>query len=125
MLLANSLWERTPRRRSAGDQTWLAAYETVRAVLHDEHRAVWSGLTTSHRRVLATVAANTSSLYATNREFGGSRGGTVANAVSALLDKGEIVDDGTTPTGYRVVDPMLADWVNAGRPDDGSVSRPT
>ena len=46
---------------------------------------------------------------------GGSRGGSAKAAVDALLDSGEIYRDESTRTGYRVVDPLLGEWVAAGR----------
>ena len=43
------------------------------------------------------------------------RGGAVRSATEALCDRGEIVGDPAAATGYRVVDPLLAAWVNEGR----------
>lgn len=51
----------------------------------------------------------------TQRQVGGSRGGGMEHAISALLDVGELVEDREAPGGYAVVDPLLAYWVRAGR----------
>lgn len=37
-------------------------------------------------------------------------------ALRGLIDTGEVVPDPTRATGHRVVDPLLAHWVRAGRP---------
>ena len=48
-------------------------------------------------------------------QHGGSRRGAVSKAVEALVDRGEIAGDDTTATGMRLVDPLLAAWINEGR----------
>jgi hypothetical protein len=114
MLLAHTLWERTPRGEAATEETWANAYERSLALVHDELRAIWGALSTGQRRVLTTIAENTAALYAGGR--GGSRGGAIATAVRALEDRGEITKDSHRLTGYRLIDPLLATWVAAGRP---------
>jgi hypothetical protein len=84
--------------------------------VRDELRAVWSGLPTSQRRVLAAVGEGREGIYAAGRRHGGSRGGAVVKAAEALLDRGEVVEDSSTATGLRIIDPLLAAWVNEGRP---------
>jgi hypothetical protein len=37
------------------------------------------------------------------------------HAIRALLDAGELVEDRYLPSRYRVVDPLLAHWIRAGR----------
>jgi uncharacterized protein len=114
MLLAHTLWELTPRGEAATEEAWRSAYEHSLALVHDELRAIWSALGTGQRRVLTTIAENSAALYAGGR--GGSRGGAIASAVRALEERGEITRDPTGRTGYRLVDPLLASWVAAGRP---------
>jgi hypothetical protein len=115
MLLAHVLWELTPEGEAATEETWLSAYDRVMHETRDELRAAWSGLSTSQRRVLAAVAEGREGVYAAGRRHGGSRGGTVTKAVAGLVDRGEVAED-ATPTGLRVIDPLLAAWVNEGRP---------
>jgi hypothetical protein len=67
----------------------------------------------SVRRVLALIADGNVKLY--SRTSGSSRGGAVTSAVRTLLDSGDIVEDSTTATGHRVVDPLYAAWIRAGR----------
>lgn len=116
MLLAHVLWELTPEGQEASEETWLAAYERVMHEVREELRAVWSALPTSQRRTLAAVAEDREGIYAAGRRQGGSRGGAVQKAAQALCDRGEIVADPATATDYRIVDPLLAAWVNEGRP---------
>jgi uncharacterized protein len=111
MLLAHAIWDRTPDRAAANEETWHAAYQHTMQLVRDELRAIWVALPTSHRRALTTIAENTSSLYATDRGHGGSRGGSIRNATLTLEDRGEIAPDQNTRTGYRPIDPLLAAWI--------------
>lgn len=115
MLLAHVLWDLTPDGGEADDETWLAAYDRVMREVHDELRAAWSALPASQRRVLTAVAEASESIYSATRRHGGSRGGAPRAAVEALVDRGEIVEDESTETGYRLVDPLLSAWVRRGR----------
>jgi uncharacterized protein len=115
MLLAHSLWDATPPGEHATEETWAAAYDRAVADVQDEMRAVWSGLTVGQRRVIVSIAENARGLYAAARGHGGSRGGAVRNALDALADAGEVVDEPGRRTGYRVVDPLLAAWIVSGR----------
>jgi hypothetical protein len=115
MLLAHCLWDATPAGETATEETWMCAYDQAIRDVQDELRAIWSGLPVGQRRVLVTIAGNTSGLYAAARTQGGSRGGAVRAATSALVDAGELVEDPAARTGYRVVDPLLAAWIGDGR----------
>jgi hypothetical protein len=111
MLLAHAVWELTPRAETAHEETWQAAYERAVQQAQDELRATWIALPVSHRRALTAVAENTATLYATGRSHGGSRGGSVRNATRMLEDRGEIMTDHNTRTGYRLTDPLLTAWI--------------
>ncbi len=115
MLLAHAVWELTPSRGRASEETWQAAYQSAMTQVRDELRAIWTALPTSHRRVLTTVAENTNPLYATGRGHGGSRGGAVRSAIGVLGDRGEITPEPSARTGYRLADPLLAAWIIEGR----------
>jgi hypothetical protein len=116
MLLAHALWDLTPEGETATEETWLAAYDRVMHEVRDELRAVWSALPASQRRVLAAVAEGREGIYAAGRRHGGSRGGAAVKATEALVDRGEVAEDPSTASGFRVIDPLLAAWVNEGRP---------
>jgi hypothetical protein len=116
MLLANALWDEIGPGDVATDEQWFAAYDRAMIEVRDELRAIWIGFSTGQRRVLSAVAENLEGLYAGGRRHGGSRGGAVKSAIRALADQGEVTEDGRRPTGYRVVDPLLRQWIAAGTP---------
>jgi hypothetical protein len=115
MLLAAALWELTPARGRADRALLATAHEHVLTDLADEFRTLWSLLPNTQRRVLATVAGG-GRPYA--RPANGSRtGGGTRTGLAALRDRGDLTEDPTSPSGWRVVDPLLEAWVRAGRPD--------
>jgi len=116
MLLAHVLWELTEEGEEVGEELWLSAFDEAMHYVRDELRATWSSLPTSQRRVLTAIAENREGIYAAGRRQGGSRGGAVRNAVEALRDRGDIVEDESAVAGWRLVDPLLTVWVNEGRP---------
>jgi NAD-dependent dihydropyrimidine dehydrogenase PreA subunit len=117
MQLAHYLWDATEAGESATEETWALAYDQAMRAVGDELRSVWVGLSTGQRRVLSTVAENQEGLYAGGRRHGGSRGAAVKSAIEALADRGEVMADASTRTGYRVVDPLLREWIVRGVAD--------
>lgn len=115
MLLAHALWDVTAPKTKAIIETWEQAYIRVMKGIRDELCAVWISLPASQRRALTAIADNSRRLYAANQVYGGSRGGTISLATQALEERGEIVADETTQTGYQVVDPLMAAWIREGR----------
>lgn len=119
MLLAHFIFERVPARSRADAATFTDALDHVlRVEAGEELRSLWSSLSAGQRRVLAALAESSSPLYgrATQARVGTTRGGSVTTALRGLIDAGEVMADRTRPTGHRVVDPLLALWVSAGRP---------
>ncbi len=119
MLLAHFIFERVRDGERADASTFADAFDHVLDVqAGDELRAVWSGLTAGQRRALTAIAENETPLYgrAAQIRVGGARGGSVTTALHGLIDAGEVVADPTHPTGNRVIDPLFAYWVRAGRP---------
>lgn len=119
MLLAHFLFERVPAGGEADAATFIDALDHVLSVeAGEELRSLWSSLSAGQRRVLTAISENTSSLYgrAAQARVGTTRGGSVTVALRGLIDAGEVVVDRTRPAGHRVVDPLLAHWVRAGRP---------
>jgi uncharacterized protein len=115
MMLAHAIWDALGPDEAATEDTWLVAYERVMREVRDELRAIWNGLTTGQRRVLTSVAENQQGLYAGGRRHGGSRGAAVKSGTQALADLGEIAPEPEARTGYRVVDPLLREWIVTGR----------
>lgn len=119
MLLAHFVFERTPSGQQADAATFTDALDHVLGVeAGEELRSLWSSLSAGQRRVLVAIAENSSPLYgrAAQARVGTTRGGSVTTALRGLIDAGEVVADRGHPTGHRVVDPLLAHWVRAGRP---------
>jgi hypothetical protein len=116
MLLAHHVWEQTAPGAAADTDTWQAAFARVGRELEDEFEAVWRGYTTTVRRLLAAIAANTDSLLSvqSRARTGLPKTGSHQTALDRLTAEGEI-EPGETATGYRVVDPLFALWVRAGR----------
>jgi hypothetical protein len=118
MLLAHSVFECVGSKGQADASTFVQALDHVLAVeAGDELRTLWSALTAGQRRALTAIAENRGSLYghAVQARVGGTRGGSVTTALRSLIDTGEVISDPTSTTGYRVVDPLFAYWVQAGR----------
>jgi hypothetical protein len=117
MLLAHHLWARTGVGGTADTDAWQDTLATVGHDLSGELTAVWSGLPATQQRILTAVAENTAPLH--GREVRARHGlpktGANLKAVAALAEAGEIVPAPVTPTGHRVVDPLLAVWLRAGR----------
>ncbi|MGH8970550.1 MAG: AAA family ATPase [Actinomycetes bacterium] len=112
MLLAHAVWDATPSGGAADEATVTLAQEQVLTQLNDEFRAHWSGLPATQRRLLTLVAEGATRPF--SRGERGRSGGT-RTALDALVARADLVVDSTTVSRYRVVDPMLASWLRAGR----------
>ncbi len=115
MLLAAALWDVTPAKGRADPALLAAAHERVLASLTDEFRTLWSLLTVPQRRVLAAVAHGERP-YARPANRPRAGGGT-RTGLEALRGRGDLVEDPTSPSGWRLVDPLLEAWVRATRSD--------
>lgn len=113
MLLAHAVWDATPDRATADEATVADAHTCVLAELNDEFRALWSGLPATQRRALTVVAEGRGRPFA--RDTGLGRGGGTRAALDALEARADIAADPRSVSGYRVVDPLLAAWLRAGR----------
>jgi hypothetical protein len=111
MLLADALWEATPKGASAGPAAWATALARVEGDTDRELRERWRGLPANERRALrATVASG-------GAPFGAEAlsavdlpsGGAAERAIVALIDRGELEQLGRGR--YRVVDPLFARWM--------------
>ena len=115
MFLAHLLWEQVPRGGQATDSHWAAAVLAARAWVADEMTGAWTGLSRHQQRALIAVAGYGSATLASVQVDGVPRSALQA-AQSSLLRRG-LVEAETGRTGprggtrYRLVDPLLADWV--------------
>ena len=119
MLLAHLLHEVVPARGAATDRHWDKALGTARSLVRDEAVAVWESLTPAQRAALRAVHEQGSPTAA------GSSGDAVARASrqtagQVLVRRGLVeLDERPGPRGgrrYRLVDPMLGDWLDQRTP---------
>ena len=114
MLLAHTLWEVTPMGDTADEERWTEALGRVLADAVDEAKTIWTRLSATERQVLTSIAEDQGGLY--SKASRNPRGGSTTGALESLVAESEVVRDETRRTGYRVVDPLLAEWLRAGRP---------
>lgn len=111
MLLANQLWERTPRGGTAGIDDWLGAVAAAREQVAPQFEAIWSRLTVNERKVLRAVAEFGSPTVVKAQNNLGLKPGTAQAAADRLVDAGELrrID-----SKLSFVDPFMRAWVLEG-----------
>ncbi len=116
MLLAHFLWEATPHGAVAGLAEWERALDAARSQVAGEVEARYDHATRNQQRVLRAVAHHQSPFAAAARAALGLEGGSVSKTVELALRDG-LLEQLTDPEGrpqpgaYRLVDPLLADWI--------------
>jgi hypothetical protein len=114
MLLAHTLWEMTPIGETADEERWDAAFTQVLSDAVDEAKTIWTRLSAAERQVLTSIAEDQGGVY--SKASRNPRGGSTTGALDSLVAESEVVRDHTRRSGYRVVDPLLAEWLKSGRP---------
>ena len=121
MFFAHLLWERTPVRGAADEDTWQATLGRARTWVADEMAAIWLPLTPVARAALRMVHRHgAATLVAAVRESGHSKQ-AMQEAQEGLRTRGLVEVDGSrvgprNGARYRLVDPLLGDWLdNRGR----------
>lgn len=109
MMLAHHLWELVDDGGTATLDHWRAAHAATLSELEPEFDAQWRGFDVSEQKTMRAIVAGAGAPY---------RGGVlnrleltkdrVRRALPRLLATAEIESDGD---GYRVVDPLLAEWI--------------
>jgi AAA+ ATPase superfamily predicted ATPase len=119
MLLAHHLWNATPARTTATEETFSEALEIALRELDAEFRGTWDGLSVNQRRVTAAVAwigewGQGDTLFSndTLNRFKLKRG-TVRDVRKQLLTAGLLELDKAEQV--RLVDPLLETWIASGR----------
>jgi uncharacterized protein len=109
MMLAHRLWEELDVGATATLDHWRAAHAATLVELEPEFDAQWRGFDTSEQKTMRAIVAGEGSPYrgeVLNRlELTKDR---VRRALPRLLATAEIESDGD---GYRVVDPLVAEWI--------------
>lgn len=117
MLLAHHLYEHTGRSAPASSEEWASAYAAAALDATSEVQAAWDSWTNSERRIMAVVATRTTPLQGrvARDEFGIRKTGGNQVTLTGLQREGQVVADPDTRTGWRVVDPLLEQWLANGR----------
>jgi hypothetical protein len=117
MLLAHHLYQQTEPGVAASSEEWVAAYAAATLDATSEVQAAWDSWNNSERRIVAVVATRTTALQGrlALEEFGVSKTGSNRLTIAALEREGQLVADEQTRTGWRVVDPLLEQWLANGR----------
>jgi uncharacterized protein len=118
MLFAYLLWRHTDTDAEAGETAWLAAYEEAWGYLQGDFEATWDSLSVVEAGVVDAVAAGVQSLTGkAGREiFGLPPGSSAHEAAARLVAQGLLLRSGSgRETVLRLVDPVFARWVVAGR----------
>lgn len=114
MLLAHWLWEATPEGEAADEQTWARTVDLVmQREIDDELRTAWGALSGTQKRIALLIADDTTPLYGSEagNRYGLGRGGAVGSALSKMVDSGDVVEDTSTVSRHRMVDPLFAYWL--------------
>jgi hypothetical protein len=113
MLLAHHLYEHTAADDSADIEVWADSLSSARREAYGEIQVLWELATELERRVLKVVAQRTVALGSKEADarFGLAKGGSAKGAVDRLFADGHLVEDGSTRTGWRIVDPFLSAWL--------------
>jgi hypothetical protein len=117
MLLAHHLYEQTAPSATATSDEWVAAYRAATLDANAEVQAAWDGWNNSERRITSVIAQRSTPLQGrvAQQEFGVSKTGSNQDTISGLERDGHVVADESTRTGWRVVDPLLEQWLANGR----------
>jgi hypothetical protein len=124
MLLAHHLFESTKASTSASTEEWVAAYAGATRDANPEVQAAWDSWNNSERRLMAVISRRTLPLQGRDaqEQYGVSKTGSNQDTVTRLERDGHVVGDESTKTGWRVVDPLLEQWLANGRGWPGAVA---
>lgn len=113
MLLAHHLYERLRAGQTADIECWVDALQAARLEAQGEIAVLWESCTSLERRALKVIAERTIALGSREADvrFGLPKGGSARAAVQRLFGNGHLVEDRSERTGWRVVDPFLAEWL--------------
>lgn len=111
MMLAHYLWARTPRRKAAGEGTWVSALDEAAADSGPLMHAIWRALTTNERRVARALAVTMTPLHSEETAAAvGIKRSSIGKALESLVAKADVIDIDGKP---RLTDPMFELWLQA------------
>jgi hypothetical protein len=118
MLCAHLLWRHTPPEGTAGEETWVAAYEEAWDYLQGDFEATWDSFSRIEAGVVEAIASGVQGLTGkAGREiFGLPAGSAAPDAAARLAGDGILARTGRgRETRYGLVDPVFSRWVVRGR----------
>jgi hypothetical protein len=117
MLLAHHLYENTKASATASSEEWIAAYAGATRDANPEVQAAWHSWNNSERRLMAVISRRTLPLQGRDAQehYGVSKTGGNQHTIARLEREGHLVADEATKTGWRIVDPLLEQWLASGR----------
>lgn len=107
MQLADAAWRRTEPGVTADDVAFEHALADVRRSVDSGSERLFAFLPAGHQKTLR-VLGNEGSVYGAAGSALDLAPGTAAGALESLAGNGDIV---STESGYRLVDPLFADWI--------------
>lgn len=116
MLLAHFLWQETDEGGVADLETWATALDTARSHVDPEVEARFDRCTRNQQRLIRALAAGLSPFTVGAQTALGLEAGSVSKTIATAVRDG-IVEAVTAPrhppdpATYRLVDPLLGDWL--------------
>ena len=111
MMFAHYLWERTPRRVTADEGTWLSALDDAASDSAPLMRAIWRALTNNERRVARALAVTTTPLYSEETAAAvGIKRTSIRKALESLVANADVIYQDDRP---RLTDPMFELWLQS------------
>jgi uncharacterized protein len=116
MLLAHFLWQATAEGQIATLEEWDAALREARVHVAGEVEARYDRASRNQQRVMRAIAHHASPFEVAARVGLGLEAGSVSKTLELAIRDG-LVEQHHAPDGapiagsYRLVDPMLADWI--------------
>ena len=111
MMFAHYLWERTPRKVTADEGTWLSALDDAARDSAPLMRAIWRALTNNERRVARALAVTTTPLYSEETAAAvGIKRTSIRKALESLVANADVIYQGDRP---RLTDPMFEFWLQS------------
>ncbi len=107
MQVADTAWRLVPPGAEATMATWEDTLEQVRTATADGNERLYSGLQDKEKAVLRILAGG-SSIFGSAAQVLDLSVGAAQHARGRLVDRGHLAVDGDR---YRVVDPLMADWL--------------
>ena len=109
MMLAQYLWQRTPRGQATDEALWLEALDQAAADTAQLMRAIWRALTTNERRVARALAVLSTPLHSEETASAvGIKRSSIGKALESLVANADVTYEGERA---RLTDPMFELWL--------------